>query len=149
MSGPRIIIRGDLGAGAVARDHVSLDGTVNRALKTGRHRLTFTAALFVLACAVIIARLIDLTIMSGGFEPRFADAAPVSRHGQFDRRDIVDRNGVLLATNLPTASAYADPRKLPDAAEAAAKLAAVLMDIYHETRGQRQSPDFRHSTVSL
>ena len=29
------------------------------------------------------------------------------------------------------------------------KLAAVLMDIYHETRGQRQSPDFRHSTVSL
>ena len=30
-----------------------------------------------------------------------------------------------------------------------AKLAAVLMDIYQETRGQRQSPDFRQSTVSL
>ena len=29
------------------------------------------------------------------------------------------------------------------------KLAAVLMDIYNETRGQRQNPDFRHSTVSL
>ncbi len=29
------------------------------------------------------------------------------------------------------------------------KLAAVLMDIYRETRGARQSPDFRHSTVSL
>ena len=126
MSGPRIIIRDDSGAGPAVRDPISLDGTVNRALKTGRHRLTFTAVLFVLACVVVVGRLVDLMVIGGGFEPRFADATPASRHSQFDRRDIVDRNGVLLATNLPTASAYADPRKVLDAADAATKLAAVL-----------------------
>jgi cell division protein FtsI (penicillin-binding protein 3) len=129
MTGQRIFADHGAHGGATADDPVSLDGTVNRALKTGRHRLTFTAVLFVLACAVIIGRLVDLTVISGGFEPRYADATPVSRHSQFDRRDIVDRNGVVLATNLPTASVYADPRKVPDAAEAAAKLSAVLPEL--------------------
>ncbi|MFP6741995.1 MAG: penicillin-binding protein 2 [Alphaproteobacteria bacterium] len=129
MTGPRFYADHDGHACVVNDDTVSLDGTVNRALKTGRHRLTFTAVLFVLACAVIIGRLVDLTVISGGFEPRYADTTPVSRHSQFDRRDIVDRNGVVLATNLPTASVYADPRKVLDAAEAAAKLAAVLPEL--------------------
>lgn len=126
MTGPRIFADYGGHTGDMNDDPVSLDGTVNRALKTGRQRLVFTAVLFVLACAVIIGRLVDLTVISGGFEPRYADATPVSRHSQFDRRDIVDRNGVVLATNLPTASVYADPRKVLDAAEAAAKLVAVL-----------------------
>ena len=104
MTGPHVDFGDDRGADVTARDHVSLDGTVNRALQTGGHRLTFTAVLFVLACAVIVGRLIDLTVVGGGFEPRFADATPVSRPSPFERRDIVDRNGVLLATNLPMAA---------------------------------------------
>ena len=104
---------------------VTLDGTANRALKTGRNRLVLAAALFALAYLGIGVRLVDVTLINEGFEPRFA-RAPATGHARFGRRDIIDRNGVLLATNLPTASLYADPSKVPDADEAAAKTAAVL-----------------------
>lgn len=42
------------------------------------------------------------------------------------RKDVVDRNGSLLATNLSTVSIYANPRKILDADKAAIKLARVL-----------------------
>ena len=42
------------------------------------------------------------------------------------RAEIVDRNGVLLATSLGTASLYANPQKVPDAAVAARRLIGVL-----------------------
>ena len=42
------------------------------------------------------------------------------------RADIVDRNGVLLATSLNTASLYANPHQILDAREAADKIARAL-----------------------
>ncbi len=43
-----------------------------------------------------------------------------------ERTDIVDRNGVILASSLPTSSLYADPADIIDAVDAADKLAGVL-----------------------
>ena len=113
-------------AHAVDGDRVTLEGAADRALKTGRNRLLFTGALFVLAYLVVAARLVDLTVVRDGLEPRLADRTAPAAGARLDRNDIIDRNGVLLATNLPTASVYANPRLVLDADEAVAKLAAVL-----------------------
>ena len=45
------------------------------------------------------------------------------------RPDIVDRNGVVLATRRPSASLYADPRKIIDIDEAVELLTANVPDL--------------------
>ena len=104
---------------------VRLEGEVKQALDTGRNRLIVTGALFALVFCVIGGRLIDVTLLGRSTEPRVA-ATP--RAGAFEsfRADIADRNGVLLATSLETASLYASPRLVPNAADAAARLAPLI-----------------------
>ena len=55
------------------------------------------------------------------------------------RADIVDRNGEILASTLMTASLYADPTRVWDAAETAGKLAGVLPQLDVETVTRRLS----------
>lgn len=108
------------------QDRALLDGVMNRALRVGRHRLMITGALFTLGFFIVAMRLVDLTVIGDGFEPRFAGVADPPSAARLDRHDITDRNGMLLATNLPTASVYANPARMLDIDEAVAKLAAVL-----------------------
>lgn len=106
---------------------VSLEGLPQNALETGRTRLVVTGALFALAFALIGGRLVDVTVVKRGGEPRFAQGLrqpPVA-----ERADIVDRNGLLLATSLPTASLYADTKDVIDPAEAATKLSRALPEL--------------------
>lgn len=104
---------------------VRLEGEVKQALDTGRNRLIVTGALFALVFTVIAGRLVDVTLIGRSSEPRVATAP---RAGAFEsfRADISDRNGVLLATSLETASLYANPKLVPNAADAASRLAPVL-----------------------
>ncbi len=61
------------------------------------------------------------------------DSGPVG-HVTAARPDIVDRNGEVLATDIKTASLFADPRHIVDADEAIDKLSTVLPDLdYHDT----------------
>ncbi|TIS03887.1 MAG: penicillin-binding protein 2, partial [Mesorhizobium sp.] len=48
------------------------------------------------------------------------------------RPDIVDRNGEVLATDIKTASLFAEPRRIVDADEAIEKLSTVLPEIDYE-----------------
>jgi len=82
---------------------------------------------FALAFFLLAGRLVELGLGGTAAEPSLAEAsaAPLAT----GRADIVDRNGVVLATTLPTASLYADTREVPDAEEAAALLVAVLPDL--------------------
>lgn len=107
---------------------VHLDGTAKRAIETGRTRLLVTGTLFAIAFAVVALRLTAVALLQTGEEPRVArgGAAPALA---VERADIVDRNGVVLATSLPTASLYANPYQMLDAQEAATRLAAVLPDL--------------------
>ena len=106
----------------------ALDGTVKQALDTARNRLLMTGALFLIAFTVIGARLIDLTMMRDGHEPRLAQAAGLGILKK-ERADIIDRRGVLLATSLATSSLYANSRRILDAEEAVEKLKSVLPDL--------------------
>jgi cell division protein FtsI (penicillin-binding protein 3) len=103
---------------------VRLEGEFKQALETGRNRLIVTAGLFALVFAVIAGRLVEVTLLGHG-EPRTATGPRPGALETF-RADITDRNGVILATSLETASLYANPRQVIDPAEAARKLAAVL-----------------------
>jgi len=102
-----------------------LEGSGKQAIETAHHRLMVGGVLFVVAFAVVGLRVVDVTMLKEGHEPR------VTQHNrptgaERDRADIVDRNGELLATSLSTASLYANPKLILDANDAAAKLAKAL-----------------------
>ncbi len=104
-----------------------LEGPARQSLDTSHTRLLIAAALFCLAFAVIGLRLVDIAVFGDG-DPRLAHrdpaVAPAPR-----RADIVDRNGVLLATTLETPSLFADPKQMLDPRDAARRLIAVLPDL--------------------
>lgn len=110
-----------------ADELLRLDGDSKRALETGQIRLLFGGALFLVAFLSIAVRLVDVGLPTG-------DAARVDGAGSApgivaQRADILDRNGVLLATSLVTASLYADPSEIADPATAARQLIAVLPEL--------------------
>ena len=119
---------------------VHLDGTAKRVLETGRTRLLVTGALFAIAFAVIALRLTAVALLQQGEEPRIAQggAAPTL---PVERADIVDRNGVVLATSLPSASLYANPQQVLDPGEAAARLAELLPGLSSAEIASRLSAD--------
>ncbi|MBF0305490.1 MAG: penicillin-binding protein 2 [Alphaproteobacteria bacterium] len=101
-----------------------------KTVETGHVRLIVTGALFMVAFSVIAGRMVDVMVLKG------ADSQPQRRLAQtvdhrMQRADIVDRNGVLLATSLPTVSLYAKPKEILDANEATAKLLRVLPELSH------------------
>jgi cell division protein FtsI (penicillin-binding protein 3) len=106
----------------------ALEGATKQALEAGRTRLLVAGALFSVAFIAIGLRLADVTIVKPAGEPKLAATkrTPAFAAG---RADIVDRNGVLLATSLSTASLYANPHQVLDAREAAAKLTRALPGI--------------------
>ncbi|MEL0018788.1 MAG: penicillin-binding transpeptidase domain-containing protein, partial [Rickettsiales bacterium] len=103
-------------------------GPAREAIETGRMRLTITGAILTLAFAVVGLRLVDVSMLQAAVVPR-ALHAPTTASLQFNRADIVDRNGILLATSLPTASLYADPRQVLDPAVAAQRLVEVFPEL--------------------
>jgi cell division protein FtsI (penicillin-binding protein 3) len=106
---------------------VQLEGHAKRALETGRTRLLVAGALFAVAYLVIAVRLAVVTLLSDGAEPRLAET-PV-QPVPIERGEIVDRNGVVLATNLETWSLYANPQQIMDADEAVARLTELFPDV--------------------
>jgi len=109
-------------------DRRQMDGVRKQALETGRNRLLVAGVVLTLAFGVIASRLVDLTVLNGGNEPLVASNTAESDN-VIGRGDITDRNGILLATSLPTASLYADPKRILDAEEAALKISSVLPEL--------------------
>lgn len=110
----------------VERHHI--DGVRKQALETGRNRLMVAAIVLTMAFGVIGIRLVDLTVLNPGGEPSRA-SVPGPARDVVSRADILDRNGIVLATSLPTASLYADPKRILDPVETADELVKVLVDL--------------------
>ena len=100
------------------------DGVQRRALEVSHNRLMLGLGLFTVAFVVIAARLAMVTLMPGEH-----DNMRVAVVQSADRADIVDRNGVVLATSLTTASLYANPHQIRDADGIAAQLVQILPDM--------------------
>jgi len=103
------------------------EGPAQQSLETSHTRLIITGALFCLAFLVIGARLVEVAgLKSGG--PHLARNHAAERI-ETSRADIVDRNGVLLATTLVTPSLFANPKQIQDPHSVARKLVSVLPDL--------------------
>lgn len=119
----------DLQAGVAVR----LDGVRSEALETGRSRLLATALVFVLVFGAIAVRLVDVTLLDHGGNSGAGTGGGRSSGVEMARADITDRNGVLLASSLPTVSLFARPDDLrtarADPVEAATRLVGVLPEL--------------------
>lgn len=103
-----------------------IEGVQHQALEIGRNRMFVTAGMLALAFVVIGAKLVNLMALENDSEPRLAHSAILTS----SRADIVDRNGVILATNLPSALlAVKPPMLLRDGVnirEISEKLASII-----------------------
>lgn len=114
---------------------IVVDGARKRSGGSTRSRMAITFALFMGVYAVIGGRIVYL-----GIEELPAGGPPPSRVTA-NRPDIVDRNGLVLATDIKTASLFAEPRRIVDPNEAIEKLRTVLPDLDYNRTYQRLSTD--------
>jgi len=105
-------------------------------IEQGRVRLLCVGLFFMLCFGSIAVRMIEVAVIKnpkaltitvadadGGASE---DVEMASVEKTLQRGDVVDRNGVLLATSLMTASVFVHPKEIKDMEEAAGKLAIAL-----------------------
>ncbi|MFC4347949.1 peptidoglycan D,D-transpeptidase FtsI family protein [Kordiimonas lipolytica] len=111
-----------------AYQRLSLEGERKSALDVARNRLMVAVLLFFAAFAVMVVRTIELGLSTPETK-QVAERQIVIPPVKVARADILDRNGEVLATNLETSSLYANPSKVKNPAEVAARLVEVLPDL--------------------
>ena len=106
--------------------HLRFDGAGKTAVNQARSRIGLAMIIVVMVYAAIAGRLIYF----GALEPddRVARAATDITIAA-RRPELVDRNGLTLATDINTASLFAEPFRIVDVDEATEKLASVLPDL--------------------
>ncbi len=84
-----------------------------------QRRIVIGAGFCIVAFALVGLRLVHVTLMSGPVTAGFSD------HVEIARADLTDRNGELLARDLPVKDLYARPHVFWDKEQAARELAAA------------------------
>ncbi len=117
---PRLLARHG-GPIVQARDRSPGGGTASQV----RSRMAIAIACFVAVYGVIGGRLVQygLSEIDSGSRYSAADRSLASRP------DIVDRSGIVLATDIRVASLFGEPRRIVDVDEAVEELASVLPDV--------------------
>jgi len=100
-------------------------------------RIYLSMAIFAGCFALIGARLVELAIVGGDHAPRVA----YQQERQVHRPEITDRNGAVMATDIGTASLYADPRYVVEPQNTARLISTVLSDVNAEELGARLASD--------
>ncbi len=125
----KLIIDSAYGSGYAAPGKMESGLAAGRNLHKTVHiahsRLRYALAVFAAAFFAIVLRVADLSLLQEINENRLA-SRPVSAEAVMERADILDRNGAILASNLTTASLYANPKQIIDREEVVKKLSAVL-----------------------
>jgi cell division protein FtsI (penicillin-binding protein 3) len=93
---------------------------------SGQRRLRLVICFFALCFAIISLRFAQLALLP---PPSPGGAARSDVPDVLPRPDIVDRNGVLLASDIAIPSLYADPRQIIDADEAVELLTGAIPEM--------------------
>ncbi|PCI63783.1 MAG: penicillin-binding protein [Kordiimonadales bacterium] len=100
-------------------------------IRLAHNRLKVAVFVFLLAFLVTAARTVELGVRSGAVEQSLA-LDIVVEPVQYGRADILDRNGEILATSLPSTLLQADRFKVQDPVVAARQLVEILPHLSYE-----------------
>jgi cell division protein FtsI (penicillin-binding protein 3) len=93
-------------------------------------RVVVVIIMFCFVFAIIIFRLFDVMLFNEGsrkFAKNYYDTI------NFGRKEIVDRNGTILAVNLNTVSLFANTKLISDPSDVAKKLHDIFPNISYES----------------
>lgn len=111
-----------------------IKGEKSTALDLARGRLVLMGGCFIVVYMLLALRAVDLTVIQAQKidpELQLSDrtlSAP-EKPESIMRADILDRNGVMLATTLKTASLFADTRFIAEPAKAAKALSKIFPNL--------------------
>ncbi len=120
----------------VAFNDVSFTENQNvQAVLVCKKRMLFAVFLFILVYIVIVSKVFYLCLVNGVVINRFEEVykeqeikLPVSR------ADVIDRNGTIIATSLPTVTLQvAKKPKIENVEKVAAELALIIPDVDYDT----------------
>lgn len=109
--------------------------TEDEAVNVCRSRIFYIIGLFLLIYSVIIVRIFNVCLVDGiqfdrqetiYYRPRNSAISPVHR------ANITDRNGIVVATNLPTVNLYALPYEVGNPNDTATKLHEIFPDASYD-----------------
>jgi cell division protein FtsI (penicillin-binding protein 3) len=112
--------------------------------RQGRWRVALAMAGFGALYGVLALRLTFLGIGAHGAEEDRHSLVLTATH---TRPDILDRNGETLATDIKTASLFAEPRYVIDPDEATELLASVLPDLDRDRLRQQLSTNAKFAYI--
>jgi len=118
------------------RSYLSINRVENATRRVLFQRLYVVMTCFALGFLILAGRLADISILiarPGSEEAEGTKSKGTGEASLVRRAEIVDRNGVLLAVNLPTASLYVNPSMILDPAEDAKKIAALFPNLNAKT----------------
>lgn len=92
-----------------------------------KNRLMFIMSFFCILFTIIAYRSTEITVLSAG--PNVKKDGSYNSIIKTARSEIVDRNGYTIATNLKTASVYANPKEILDIEEAVNSLSTAVPDL--------------------
>ncbi len=130
-------LRADTGGRARPRTRFNLPVRVrlfpgrHDAQEVGRSRLFVTCAIFAVAFAVVTMKLVDASLYDPARTVRLDDSRAPEALPEPEqlRADILDRNGLLIATSLPVTSVCARPPLVRNPVATAFLVAGVLPEL--------------------
>lgn len=129
------------------RAAIKIVGERSSALDLARGRLVLISGFFILVYIFFAIRAFDLTIIQYKTDEGAQSLAQIEGQkpatAAIARADITDRNGVLLATTLKTASLYADPYLISSPEATAKGLNAIFPDLSYGTLLQKLQSEKR------
>jgi cell division protein FtsI (penicillin-binding protein 3) len=105
---------------------VTLMEKKNASTLPGQNRIRLMSLVFATSFFAIAAKMTATVVLA----PQDDRSRELAQHeDKIPRPDIIDRNGVVMATDVAVASLYADPRKILDVDEAVEALTATVPDL--------------------
>lgn len=104
--------------------------TKTTVLLTAYKRLTFLKYIFMSLFFVLVFRIFDIALLKNDFKA--SDGIYENRIRKYQRADIVDRNGNILATNLPAVNLAVRPKEILYPKKTAQGLSKIFPGLKYE-----------------